>query len=130
MTAELDPPIGRLDVAAFDCPDPVVLASFYQLVVGGEIVPHDDEWIELHTSDGKLAFQRIDDHRPPTWPTGDRPQQAHLDIDVDDLDVGEAQALEIGAVKAAVQPHPESFRVFLDPAGHPFCLVRAEVEPN
>ena len=32
--------------------------------------------------------------------------------------------LDVGARKAETQPG-ESFRVFLDPAGHPFCLVRA-----
>jgi hypothetical protein len=30
--------------------------------------------------------------------------------------------LTIGARKAEVQPG-ETFRVFLDPVGHPFCLV-------
>ncbi|MGH3441291.1 MAG: VOC family protein [Nitriliruptorales bacterium] len=49
-------------------------------------------------------------------------QQAHLDFDVDDLDAGEEQVLALGARKADVQPG-KSFRVFLDPAGRPFCLV-------
>ena len=30
--------------------------------------------------------------------------------------------LAVGAVKASVQPSPDWWRVFLDPAGHPFCL--------
>ncbi|HWD63032.1 MAG TPA: VOC family protein, partial [Humibacter sp.] len=34
---------------------------------------------------------------------------------------GEAQVLALGAVKAG-SDH-ETFRVYLDPAGHPFCLV-------
>jgi hypothetical protein len=33
----------------------------------------------------------------------------------------------VGARKATEQPG-ETFRVFIDPAGHPFCLVRAERE--
>ncbi len=33
--------------------------------------------------------------------------------------------LALGAVKTGVQPEPDAFRVFLDPAGHPFCLVVA-----
>ena len=32
-------------------------------------------------------------------------------------------AVERGATKADVQPEPDAFRVFVDPAGHPFCLV-------
>lgn len=45
----------------------------------------------------------------------------HLDLMVQDLDHGESVVLGLGGTKAAVQPG-ESFRVYLDPAGHPFCL--------
>jgi Glyoxalase-like domain len=37
------------------------------------------------------------------------------------LDAGEAAVVELGATKHEHQPGT-SFRVFLDPAGHPFCL--------
>ncbi len=33
--------------------------------------------------------------------------------------------LALGARKAAVQPG-KTFRVYIDPAGHPFCLVLAD----
>ena len=52
------------------------------------------------------------------------PQQAHIDFDVDDLDAAEVEILAIGARKAVGQPRPDSWRVYLDPAGHPFCLVK------
>jgi hypothetical protein len=45
----------------------------------------------------------------------------HLDVIVDDLDAAEAAVLSLGATKHEHQPGT-SFRVFLDPAGHPFCL--------
>ena len=45
----------------------------------------------------------------------------HLDVIVDDLDVGGSAAVEIGATLHDTQPGT-TFRVFLDPAGHPFCL--------
>jgi hypothetical protein len=61
-------------------------------------------------------------HRPPTWPGDERAQQLHLDFEVPDLDEGERRVLEIGARKAEVQPG-KTWRVYLDPAGHPFCLV-------
>jgi hypothetical protein len=41
----------------------------------------------------------------------------------EDLDVGEAEAVKLGAHRAEVQPRPDRWRVLLDPAGHPFCLV-------
>ena len=71
-----------------------------------------------------LAFQLAPDHQPPQWPGGEHPQQFHLDFDVPDLDAGEEQVLAIGARKHDHQPGT-TFRVFLDPAGHPFCLCLA-----
>ena len=121
-------PIARLSTIALDCRDPQALAEFYSQLTGWEIGPLDDDWIEL-SSDGAvtIAFQLAPDHQPPEWPSAGRPQQAHLDFDVDDLDVGEAATVALGARKADVQPG-ETFRVFIDPAGHPFCLCLAGSE--
>lgn len=124
---------ARLSLTVLDCPDAASLAGFYAEVTGW--VENTDErgtepdgtvsWVQLVSPDGAtLAFQRVAQHRPPVWPDGDVPQQLHLDFDVPNLDEGERQVLAIGARKADVQPG-ESFRVFLDPAGHPFCLVLA-----
>ena len=41
--------------------------------------------------------------------------------DYNDLDAGETAVVALGATKAEFQPGT-TFRVFLDPAGHPFCL--------
>jgi catechol 2,3-dioxygenase-like lactoylglutathione lyase family enzyme len=118
-------PVGRLSVVALDCRDPHALATFYGAITGLEIDGGDDTWVQLRATGGvALAFQLAPDHEPPVWPRGDRPQQAHLDFDVDDLDSSEQQVLALGARKADVQPG-STFRVFLDPAGHPFCLVLA-----
>ena len=117
-------PIAEYSLVAFDCPDPMALAQFYRRIVGGEIVLEFDEWVRLRPEVGSdIAFQRVDDYVAPQWPDGG-PQQAHLDLDVPDLDEGEAAVLAVGARKHEVQPKPESWRVFLDPVGHPFCLVK------
>ncbi|MFG1707057.1 VOC family protein [Nonomuraea sp. M3C6] len=50
------------------------------------------------------------------------PQQAQLGLLVDDLDTGEARALELGASR--LNAGGDRFRVFTEPAGHPFCLIR------
>lgn len=115
--------IARFALVALDCPDPRSLAEFYQGIVGGQIrEPATDEWVRLQLSNGSdLGFQRDDVYQPPQWPDG-LPQQAHLDFDVPDLDEGERAVLEVGARKAESQPSPDEWRVFLDPAGHPFCL--------
>ena len=68
-----------------------------------------------------IAFHQVADYTPPTWPTQERPQQMHLDMLVDDLDAAEAAVIALGATRHPDQPGT-SFRVFLDPAGHPFCL--------
>jgi hypothetical protein len=119
-------PIAHFSVVALDCPDPMALAEFYQGIIGGEIPAEEsDDWVELRFAGSTtLAFQRVDDYVAPEWPDGS-PQQAHLDFDVSDLDNGEAAILERGARKAQFQPSPDSWRVYLDPVGHPFCLVKA-----
>lgn len=108
-----------------DCPDPRLLASFYRGLVGGQVTVVADDWVVLTVDGLRLAFQAADDFAPPTWPTGVRPQQFHLDVTVDDVDAAEPRVLALGATKHEVQPGVatgEPFRVYLDPAGHPFCL--------
>ncbi|HLU32209.1 MAG TPA: VOC family protein [Acidimicrobiia bacterium] len=116
--------IARFSVVALDTSDTVGLANFYSAITGWEVAPYEStEWIELVSDGGPtLAFQEVTDHVPPVWPGSEHPQQEHLDFDVTDLDEGERAVLEIGARKAEYQPG-ETFRVFLDPSGHPFCLV-------
>lgn len=123
------PAIAKLSLFAFDCPDPHGLAEFYMGITGWELdhVGDDGDWVELRSDGGAtLAFQLAPDHQPPVWPSADHPQQGHLDFDVPNLDAGEIAVIALGARKADVQPEPDAFRVFLDPAGHPFCLVLAD----
>jgi hypothetical protein len=68
-----------------------------------------------------LAFQLAPGYRPPAWPDPASPQQMHLDVRVDDLDQAEAAVLALGA--RTLPGGGDTFRVFTDPAGHPFCLV-------
>lgn len=120
--------IARLQLTALECRDPVALAGFYSQITGWPVEDRGDDddwdWVQLDSHDGPtLAFQLVPGHEPPQWPEPDGAQQLHLDFLVDDLDVGESAVLAIGARKTDVQPSPDSFRVYLDPAGHPFCLV-------
>lgn len=115
--------VGRFSVVAIDCADPVTMAEFYGAVTGWEIDTVEDDWVQLRSDQGAtIAFQLSPGHRPPVWPSDEHPQQMHLDFEVDDLDAAERSVLDLGARKADVQPGAD-FRVFLDPAGHPFCLV-------
>lgn len=121
--------IARLQCVVLDGPDPRELAEFYGRILGWEISEQrsTDTWVTLlePNGSGHLAFQYASAYTPPIWPGDQVPQQAHLDLEVDDLDEGERRVLEVGARKHEHQPRPDSFRVYLDPTGHPFCLVRS-----
>lgn len=120
--------LGRLALVTLDCPDPVALAAFYQNLIGGEIndagaVEHG--WVQLNTDVGiNVGFQRNEMYRTPEWPDGDQQAQAHLDIAPDDWDAAISQAEALGARRVGAQPSPDHWIVFLDPVGHPFCLVK------
>jgi predicted enzyme related to lactoylglutathione lyase len=118
--------IARFPTLVIDCPDAGVLARFYAALLDWEVqVESDDDgtWYDVKPAHapGILSFQQVEDYRPPAWPGQDHPQQMHLDVVVDDLDEGEAAVVGLGATKHPHQPGT-TFRVFLDPAGHPFCL--------
>jgi Glyoxalase-like domain len=117
--------IGFVNAIALDGPDPLALARFYQRVLGGDLDTSDSEWVELDCGLGraKLTFQRSTSYVPPTFPDPNGSQQAHLDIRVDDVGAAEPLVLAAGATKVEGQQF-EGFRVYLDPVGHPFCLVR------
>lgn len=119
--------IATLGTIVIDCADPLALAGFYSAVSGWPVsAGSEPSWAELDNPAGgaTLAFQRVaGDFNPPAWPSTEHPQQFHLDFYVPDLDEAERQILEVGATKAEYQAG-KSFRVFLDPSGHPFCLCK------
>ena len=122
----------RYELVGLDCPDPLALAAFYSRLTGleveplGDLKPEEVEWIELDNGQHPtIAFQKVTNYVAPTWPTGAIPQQLHLDFLVPDLDDGEEHALSVGATKHEYQPGT-TFTVFLDPVGHPFCLVLSD----
>ncbi|MEN2418185.1 VOC family protein [Streptomyces rimosus] len=129
--------LARVQCTALDCPDPLLLARFYAELLGGEINRPDSrwtadgDWVTLHTPTGTLlAFQRVPDHRPPRWPDPAYPQQSHLDFGVDDLEAAHQRVLEAGGtlLDTTHDAKPRGFRVYADPAGHPFCLVKELTE--
>jgi predicted enzyme related to lactoylglutathione lyase len=98
------------------------MATFYSAVLEWDIVQSDEQMWFIRAEHGdSIGFQKVANYRPPQWPDQDVPQQMHLDLAVDDLDVAEKGVLALGAIKHEHQPGT-TFRVFLDPAGHPFCL--------
>lgn len=124
--------IGSLEKAVLDCPDPRSLAEFYAEILGVRVNADLGDWVEIGPAPGigQLAFQRVAHWVPPRWPDPDHPQQLHVDIRVADIEEAERTVTALGARRVSARPEM-NFRVFLDPAGHPFCLVhgRRPVSP-
>jgi catechol 2,3-dioxygenase-like lactoylglutathione lyase family enzyme len=127
-------PVARLRSVVLDCPDPRALAEFYARVAGGTPRAEDDDWVVLRIPDGpRLAFQRAAGHVPPEWPRADRnSQQFHLDFDAgptwEAVDAAQERVLALGARPLDLDDEggKKDFRVYADPAGHPFCLCRID----
>ncbi len=115
--------VARLASTSLDCSDPGALADFWAALLGGNVAFRSDAFCAVQVENGWITAVKVDDYRSPTWPTAEVPKQIHLDLATSDLEVAEAEALRLGARKAASQPAPERWRVFFDPAGHPFCFT-------
>ena len=118
-------PALRLGAVSIDCADAGELADFYARLLGMQRIVETPDGGVVAISDGThtLAMMRVDGYVPPSWPEPGQQQQMHFDISVTDLDVATTRALAVGARQAEHQPAPDRWRVFLDPAGHPFCLT-------
>ena len=119
----------RLSGVVLDSPDARALAAFYRRLLGWAVEQDEPDWVKLRSPEGGagLSFQTEEAYVRPTWPAGPGDQQMmlHLDIEVDDLGAAGSHAVAQGATLAEFQPQ-DDVRVYLDPAGHPFCLwVRA-----
>jgi catechol 2,3-dioxygenase-like lactoylglutathione lyase family enzyme len=118
-------PAMGLFAVTIDAPDASALARFYADLTGLKVTYDGPEGALVsdtaEMTGRNLMFQNVAEYTAPRWPDPAHPQQAHLDLAVDDLDAGQARALELGASR--LDGGGQRFRVFADPAGHPFCLV-------
>ena len=116
---------ASLDLAIFDAADIEQVGRFYAELTGWDIVRQDDDRFGVRTPDGQeVEFQRAPDHVAPQWPGQEHPQQFHLDLWVEGIAAAEPAVLAAGATVHEHQPSGDGgFKVYLDPAGHPFCLV-------
>ncbi|MFE3113103.1 VOC family protein [Kitasatospora indigofera] len=120
--------IGHLFSLVIDCPAPAELAGFYERLLTLARVEHSDDYVVLESPDGRdrVTFQRVDGYRPPRWTDPGHPPQMHVDVLVADLDVAQEAVLALGATLLEGSDKPIGYRVYADPAGHPFCLVTSE----
>ena len=126
-------PIARPLAVTFDCHDPVMLASFWQRLVGGEVerATADADWVALSDVPvfGHLGFQKVPEGKAVK-------NRVHLDLDVDDIGVAVTASTAIGATVAGdvVEESTGWFQVMCDPEGNEFCFIlrksRLNSQPN
>ncbi|RAJ62589.1 putative enzyme related to lactoylglutathione lyase [Streptomyces sp. Amel2xB2] len=119
--------IATMNTVVLDCPDPQRLAEFYAQVLDWTVDPESSrEWVDVDGPGGRrLSFQESPGFVPPQWPSLEHAQQLHLDLNVpkERLDEAEKEVIELGArLIQSDDGGKRGFRVYLDPAGHPFCL--------
>jgi predicted enzyme related to lactoylglutathione lyase len=111
-------------VVVFDTADLSSESAFWAGVLDGRVEEEDDWHTVSVEGEPQVGVQLAPGHVPPDWPAGS-PQQAHLDLWVEDIDAAHAQVMALGA--RLLQPaedndDPDDYQVYADPAGHPFCL--------
>jgi catechol 2,3-dioxygenase-like lactoylglutathione lyase family enzyme len=118
-------PVMKVTSIVLDAPDASELGAFYRQLLGWDVRTQEPDWMTLAAPEGGagLAFQTESHYVRPVWPAGpgDAQMMTHLDIEVQDLAAAGAHAVAVGATLAEFQPQ-DNVRVYLDPAGHPFCL--------
>lgn len=113
--------IGRWLAVVIDCPAPRELASCYEELLGMRRVEDGHDWVSISAPGApSIGFQQVSGFSPASWPDPERPPRVHIDVEVDDLQRAEEQALALGA---RLLESGTWFRVYADPAGHPFCLA-------
>ena len=116
--------IGKWQALVIDCEDPDTLAAFYQELLGMTRVHEEDEFISI--GDARRPSRPSRSSALNGWsvrngPDTDHPQQIHMNMLVEDLAAAEAEVLRLGAT--SLNAGTDTFRVYTDPSGHPFCLV-------
>jgi len=113
-----------------DSNNPDELSDFYQKLLGWEKRKYTINSIVFNDNDNdndsmpfQLLFQYDENYVRPVWPAeaGEQQQMTHLDFFVENIEEGVAHALSCGAVLSPIQ-FTDSWRVMIDPAGHPFCI--------
>ncbi len=111
---------------SLDCAEVTPVADFWREALGYEQVASDGEsYAMLSAGAGPaLGFGKVEGYQPPAWPNEGGSKQFHLDLAAEDIDAEAERLVGLGATLVDPQPG-ETWRVLLDPAGHPFCVTNA-----
>jgi hypothetical protein len=130
MNADARGPVGWIREVVLDCPNPWDLARFWAGLLGGTPVEWYPGWVTLEPPPHgqRLSFQGTGPARPGGAHSG---PIVHFDVLVDDLAAAHRRVIDAGGAYLAERVSPRRgpdgeqvpWRVYTDPAGHPFCLV-------
>ena len=120
-----DKPGVTLAMVTLDCADATTASQFWAELMGWDVVASGDGYAMLSGGGHTVGFGSVPDYEPPAWPNEHGSKQFHFDLACTDIAATEARAVELGA--SVVDPQPgETWRVLIDPGGHPFCLTDAK----
>lgn len=118
-------PSVTIGMVTIDSADAARAGQFWAALTGWEVVASGEGYAMVSGGGYNLGFGTVPDYRPPAWPNEHGSKQFHLDLACADIAATQARAVELGAT--VVDPQPgETWRVLLDPDGHPFCLTDAK----
>ena len=117
----MDEPVGWFRSVVIDALDPERLATFWQAVLGVEVIEREPDWIQLAPDRGRafMAFQPVDD------PAAAGTTRLRPDIEVDDMEVARARIEALGGrfVTALHEAKGGTHYRMADPEGNEFTVV-------
>lgn len=115
----------ELKMITLDCAEAGPMSAFWSELLGWEVTASGDGYAMITGPSGvSIGIGEVEGYQPPGWPNEQGSKQFHFDLACDDIAADEERAVSLGATLAEPQPG-ETWRVLLDPAGHPFCLTAA-----
>ena len=110
--------VANVSALVVDCANPSSLAAFWQVLLGGDLVPYPEfDVVALRAPGVTFDFVRNEDRKQSK-------NRWHLDLAADDPVAVVAMALELGATRADDVCVSEQFTVMRDPEGNEFCVLR------
>jgi|GEM_PF-569350 hypothetical protein len=114
-------------VVVLDAVEVSVESAFWAAMFNGNVFDDDREFHCVLDESGRfvIGVQHAPHHKAPDWPLETIQQQIHLDLHIDNPHAAHEKAVLLGA--RLVQPAESlevdrGHQVYVDPAGHPFCL--------
>jgi predicted enzyme related to lactoylglutathione lyase len=110
----------KIQTVCMDAADPEKLGQWWQSLLGGTLSLDSDGDVRLAAGDNvPLLFLGVPEGKTVK-------NRLHLDLQVTDFDRAVDRVLELGATAADDVYRGDGWRVFRDPEGNEFCVLRPD----